>query len=70
MAAVQIMHCFVGVCVVMSSKMLEKLLPLILKAMSYTEVGKRKRPNQPRVLKRRLKAFPLMTKPRSDYAIA
>lgn len=70
MAAVQIMHSFVGVCVVMSSKMLEKLLPLLLKAISYTEVGKRKRPNQPRVLKRRPKAFPLMTKPRSDYAIS
>jgi len=70
MGAVHIMHSFVGVCIVMSSKALEKLLPFLLQAISYTEVGKRKRPNQPRVLKRRPKAFPLMTKPRDDYAIA
>lgn len=69
MAAVQIMHSFVGICLVMSSKMLEKFLPLILEAISYTEVGTRKRPSQPRVLKRRPKSFPLMTKPRSEYAM-
>ena len=70
MAAVQIMHNFVGACVMMSSKALEKLLPTLLIAIAYTEVGKRKRPSQPRVVKRRPKAFPLMTKPRCEYAIA
>ena len=49
--------------------MLENFLPLILEAISYTEVGKRKRSSQPRVLKRRPKSFPLMTKPRSEYAM-
>jgi len=70
MAAVQIMHNFVGACVTMSSKALEKLLPTLLIAIAYTEVGKRKRPSQPRVVKRRPKAFPLMTKPRCEYVIA
>jgi len=69
MAAAQLMHSFVGLCITMTSKALEKLLYPLLKAIAYTEVGRRKRPNQPRVVKRRPKAFPLMTKPRGEYAI-
>jgi hypothetical protein len=69
MAVVQLMHCFLGLCVTMSGKTLEKLLYPLLKAMANTEIGKRNRPNQPRVIKRRPKAFPLMTKPRKEYAI-
>ena len=69
MAVVQLMHSFLGLCITMTSKALEKLLYPLLKAMAYTEVGKRKRPNQPRVVKRRPKAFPLMTKPRDEYAM-
>jgi hypothetical protein len=37
----------------------------LLKALASTHVGKRKRPPQPRAVKRRPKAYPLMTKPRS-----
>lgn len=69
MAVVQLMRCFLGLCVTMSCKALEKLLTPLLKAMANTEVGKRKRPNEPRIIKRRPKAFPLMTKPRKEYAI-
>lgn len=38
----------------------------LLKALSATLVGQRKRPPQPRVIKRRAKAYPLMTKPRFE----
>jgi hypothetical protein len=69
MATAQLIHSFVGLCITMTSKALVKLLKPLLKAMAYTEIGKRKRPNQPRVVKRRPKAMPLMTKPRSEYAI-
>jgi len=69
MAAAQLMHSFLGLCVTMTSKALEKLLYPLLKAMACTEVGERKRPNQPRVVKRRPKAFSLMTKPREEYAV-
>ena len=69
MAAAQLMHSFVGLCITMTSKALLKLLYPLLKAMAYTETGNRKRPKQPRVVKRRRKAMPLMTKPRSEYAI-
>lgn len=68
MAAVQLMRRTVGLCMTMTGKALKKLLPSLLKAISTTEVGKRKRPNQPRVIKRRPKPFPLMTKPRCEYA--
>ncbi len=68
MAAAQLMHSFVGLCIITTSKALAKLIDPLLKAIAYTEVGKRKRPNQPRVVKRRPKAFPLMVKPRSEYA--
>jgi hypothetical protein len=67
MATVQLMHHISGLCLTMTTKALEKLLSPLLLAMSSTEIGRRKRPNQPRVIKRRPKAFPLMTKPRRDY---
>lgn len=69
MAVAQLMRSFLGLCITMTSKALEKLLYPLLKAMAYTEVGQRKRPNQPRVVKRRPKPFPLMTKPRGEYAV-
>ena len=34
-----------------------------------TTVGKRIRPNQPRVIKRRPKEYPLMTKPREEHVM-
>ncbi len=67
MAAVQLMRHLSGLCLTMTTRALEKLLSPLLLAMSSTEIGRRKRPNQPRVIKRRPKAFPLMTKPRCDY---
>ncbi|HEC04707.1 MAG TPA: hypothetical protein ENI84_00730 [Thiothrix sp.] len=56
-----------GLCLTLTTTALEKLLEPLLSAISYTEVGKQERPNQPRVIKRRPKPFPLMTKPRRDY---
>jgi len=64
------MRSFLGLCLTMTSKALEKLLYLLLEAMAYTVVGKRKRPSQPRVVKRRPKLFPLMTKPREEYVVS
>ena len=40
---------------------------LLLKALASSLIGQRKRPPQPRVIKRRPKAYPMMTKPRSEY---
>ena len=70
MATVQLMRHTAGLCLTLTTTALEKLLEPLLTAMSYTEIGKRERPNQPRVIKRRPKSFPLMTKPRHDYISA
>jgi hypothetical protein len=67
MATVQLIRSFSGLCVTMTSRALTKLLKPLVIAISYTEIGKRNRPNQPRVIKKRPKSFPLMTKPRSEY---
>lgn len=67
MATVQLMRNAVGLCITKTGKELGKLLYPLLLAMTETEIGKRKRPNQPRVIKRRPKAFPMMTKPRHEY---
>lgn len=67
MAIVQLLYNTVGWCITLTGKALEKLLCPLLTAMAYTEVGTRHRPNQPRVIKRRPKAYPLMTKSRSGY---
>lgn len=69
MAVVQLILKTVNLCVTLTEKALEKLLYPLLKAMAYTEIGTRNRPNQPRVIKRRPKAYPLMTKPRCEYVI-
>lgn len=67
MAVVQLMRHIVNLCISMTTKALGELLNPLLKAMASTEIGKRKRPNQPRVIKRRPKAYPLMNKPRGEY---
>lgn len=67
MAAVQLMRNAVGLCITRTGKALGTLIYPLLMAMTETEVGRRKRPNQPRVIKRRPKPYPLMTKPRNEY---
>lgn len=67
MAVVQLMCNTVHLCISVTAQALEKQLCSLFTAMAYTEVGTRKRPNQPRVIKRRPKPFSLMTKPRSEY---
>ena len=69
MATVQLMRTTVGLCMTRTGKALGELLYPLLMAMTETEVGKRIRPNQPRVIKRRPKAYPLMTKSRQEYGI-
>ncbi len=68
MAAVQLMRNTASLCITMTETALRKLMPPLLIAMAQTEIGQRNRPNQPRVVKRRPKAYPLMTKPRNEYA--
>ena len=70
MATVQLMRTTVGLCMTRTGKALGQLIYPLLMAMTETEVGKRIRPNQPRVIKRRPKGYPLMTKPREEYVIA
>ena len=54
-------------CITLTGAALGKLIPSLLIAMSQIEIGQRKRSNQPRVIKRRPKGYPLMTKPRREY---
>ena len=56
-----------SLCLQMTGKALEEPLVPLLKAIAYTTVGQRQRRNQPRVVKRRPKPFPLMNKPRDQY---
>jgi hypothetical protein len=68
MAAVQLMRNTASVCITTTGRALRKLILPLLSAMTQTEIGQRERPNQPRVIKRRPKAYPMMTKPRKSYA--
>ncbi len=70
MATVQLMRTTVGLCMTRTGKALGELIYPLLMAMTETEVGKRIRPNQPRVIKRRPKGYPLMTKPREEYVMS
>lgn len=67
MAAVQLMRNTASLCITLSGTLLGKLILPLLTAMTETEIGNRTRPNQPRVIKRRPKAYPMMTKPRDEY---
>lgn len=69
MATVQLMRTAVGWCLTKTGSALGKMIYPLLLAMTETEVGKRSRPNQPRVIKRRPKGYPLMTKPREEYVV-
>jgi hypothetical protein len=70
MAAVQLMRNTASLCITSTRTALGKLIPPLLIAMAQTEIGQRKRPNQPRVIKRRPKAYPMMMKPRDEYVTA
>jgi len=70
MAAVQLIRNTASLCIILAESVLIKLIPPLLIAMAQTEVGQRERPNQPWVVKRRPKAYPLMTKPRREYVSA
>jgi len=67
MATVQLIRNTASLCITLCGTALEKLILPLLIAMTETEIGNRIRPNQPRVIKRRPKAYPMMTKPRSEY---
>jgi DDE family transposase len=68
MAVIQLMRNTATLCNTLTRTALEKLIPSLLIAMAQTEIRQRNRPNQPRVIKRRPKGYPLMTKPRREYA--
>ena len=67
-AAVDIMRSMAGIITTLTTKALVKCIEPLLKAMASTKIGGRKRRKQPRVVKRRPKAYPLMRKPREEYA--
>ncbi len=67
MAAVQLMRNTARVCITATGMALKRLISPLLIAIAQTDIGQRKRPNQPRVIKRRPKHYPLMTKPRGEY---
>jgi hypothetical protein len=68
MAVVQLMRNTASLCITLTAAALGKLIPSLLIAMAQTEIGQRQRSSQPRVIKRRPKGYPLMTKPRREYA--
>lgn len=70
MAAVQLMRNTANQCMQMTSKALQVMLVPLLNAMANTIIAERQRKNQPRVVKRRPKNYPLMTKPRAQYTTA
>ena len=49
-----------------TGKILDHIIKSILKAMTSIGIGKQKRKNQPRAIKRRPKAYPLLTMPRRE----
>ena len=67
MAVVQLMRNTTSLCITLTGTALGKIIHPLLIAMAQTEIGQRIRPNQPRVIKRRPKGYPLMTKPRNEY---
>lgn len=70
MAVVQLMRNTASLGITLTGMELGKIIHPLLIAMAQTEIGHRTRPNQPRVIKRRPKGYPLLTKPRSEYATA
>ncbi len=70
MSAVQLIRNTANLCFSMTGSKLGNIITPLLKAMTETKVGQRERPNQPRAIKRRPKAYPLLKKPRRKYATA
>lgn len=68
MAAVQLMRNTASLCITTTGAAIGRFILPLLIAIAQTEIGQRTRPNQPRVIKRRPKPYPLMTKPRGEYA--
>lgn len=68
MAAVDLMRNMASITATLTTKTLVKWLEPLLRAIASTKIGGRKRRKQPRVVKRRPKAYPLMSKPRKEYA--
>lgn len=68
MSAVQLMRNTASLCLTLTEIALKKFIYPLLMAMAQTRIGKQNRPKQPRVIKRRPKGYPLMTKPRAEYA--
>jgi len=67
MTAVQSLNERVSGLLFISGKVLRHVVKTLLTAISSVPIGIQKRKKQPRVIKRRPKPFPLMTKPRNAY---
>jgi hypothetical protein len=63
-AAVQVINNATKQLVSLPAKAFKHAVDAILEAMASTPIGKQKRKNQPRAVKRRPKAYPLLTEPR------
>jgi len=66
MTAVQLFNEIKGQLISQSGAMLQHIIRGTLDAMSSIAIGKQKRKNQPRAIKRRPKAYPLLTIPRAQ----
>jgi len=70
MTAVQLFNEIKGTLVSQTGEILQHIISGTLKAMSSIDIGKQKRKNQPRAIKRRPKAYPLLTIPRAEVCEA
>jgi DDE family transposase len=67
MAASRLLRQIAGLAITAPHSLFDNFILPLLRAMTDTTIGHRKRPKQPRVVKRRPKAYPLMIKPRCEY---
>ncbi len=63
--AVQFLNEIKGQLISQTGEVLQHIIKHSLEAMSVIAIGKQKRKNQPRTIKRRPKAYPLLTVPRA-----
>jgi len=66
MTAVQIFNEGILQLIVLSGRFLKHAIESLLNAIASISIGQQKRKSQPRAIKRRPKAYPLLTEPRKQ----
>ena len=66
MTAVQLFNEIKLQLALLAGDILKHIIKIALESMASITIGKQKRKNQPRAIKRRPKSYPLLTKPRAE----